>query len=282
MRVRYPWRAAVVVVWVLAWGVAPVMAQQVEERASVTLAPPQMEEFLLRAKIVSTRGVSTGTTNTRRATLSNGVLTHDAQIQTIDRIWAKFEAPNGPPEFNFIDSYRFNIGAYQLSLLLGLDNVPMSVERSYQGRHAALTWWIDDVMMDDGTRVKKQVRSPDTERTAMQIHVMRVFDELIANRDRNLGNVLWTSDWKLWMIDHTRSFRLDDRPRKPELLERVERSLFERLRALTRESVTTAVGKSLTRYEVDAVMKRRDAIVKLFEAKIAERGDAAVVYVTRP
>ena len=197
---RALWRAAVVSACVIAWDIAPAVAQQIEQRASVALAPAQMEEFLLRAKVVSTRGVDVGTTNTRRATLSDGVLTHDAQIQTIDRMWAKFEPPGQPPEFNFIDSYRFNIGAYRVSLLLGLDNVPMSVERSYQGRRAAVTWWIDDVMMDDGTRVKKQVRSPDTERTAMQIHVMRVFDELIANRDRNLGNVLWTSDWKLWMM----------------------------------------------------------------------------------
>lgn len=279
---RSPWRASVVGVCVMAWGLAPAAAQQVEQRASVALAPAQMEEFLLRANIVKTEGVDVGINNTRRATLSDGVFTHAAQIQTVDRTWTKFEPPGQPPEFNFIDSYRFNIGAYRLSLLLGLDNVPMSVERSYQGRRAAVTWWIDDVMMDDGTRVKKQVRSPDTERTAMQIHVMRVFDELIANRDRNLGNVLWTSDWKLWMIDHTRSFRLDNRLRKPELLERIERSLWARLRALTRESVTNVVGRSLTRYEVDAMLDRRDAIVKLFEARIAERGDAAVVYVMRP
>ena len=36
---------------------------------------------------------------------------------------------------------------------------------------------------------------------------VRVFDELIANRDRNIGNMLWTSTWKMWMIDHTRAFR---------------------------------------------------------------------------
>ena len=38
---------------------------------------------------------------------------------------------------------------------------------------------------------------------------MYVFDELIQNRDRNPGNSLWTTDWKLWLIDHTRAFRPD-------------------------------------------------------------------------
>ena len=39
---------------------------------------------------------------------------------------------------------------------------------------------------------------------------LRIFDELIQNRDRNTGNLLWTTDWKMWMIDHTRAFRLGD------------------------------------------------------------------------
>ena len=36
---------------------------------------------------------------------------------------------------------------------------------------------------------------------------MRVFDELIANTDRNQGNMLIDKQWKLWLIDHTRGFR---------------------------------------------------------------------------
>ena len=51
---------------------------------------------------------------------------------------------------------------------------------------------------------------------------MRVFDELIQNRDPNAGNLLWTSDWKMWLIDHTRAFRLAKELLKPEALERVE------------------------------------------------------------
>ena len=39
---------------------------------------------------------------------------------------------------------------------------------------------------------------------------MRVFDELIANTDRNLGNMLIDRQWKLWLIDHSRAFRLHE------------------------------------------------------------------------
>jgi hypothetical protein len=260
---------------------APVAAQQAVPSAAVTLSPEAMEQFLLHAEIVRTRSAQGGITNTQRATLSDGVLTHDAQIQTIDEAKSVFKPPNGPTEYNFTDSYRFNVAGYRLAVLLGLDNVPMSVERRVNGKRAAVTWWIDDVMMDERVRIKKPVPSPDSNRTAAQIHVMRVFDELIQNRDRNLGNVLWTTDWKLWMIDHTRAFRMGQDLLNPKLLERIDRTLFEKIKALTRESVSAAAGSSLTGFEIQALLSRRDAIVKLFEAKIAEKGEAGVLYALR-
>ena len=247
-----------------------------------------MEEFLLRAKIVSTRDAGDGITGSRRATLSDDALTHDAHIQTIDQSTAFFRPPTGPPEFNFKDSYRYNVAAYRLAALLELDNVPMSVERivdtnRFGRKRAAVTWWIDDVMMDERARRKTAARGPDPARTAMQTDIRRVFDELIANRDRNLGNLLWTTDWKMWMIDHTRAFRLGTDLQRPARLLRIERSLFENMRTLTSdaaayETVAQAVGNSLTRFEIRALLARCAAIVELFETQIAERGELPILY----
>ncbi len=281
---RYVSRAAALTLLVIAWSVPiPATAQDTAASAAVTLTPAQMEEFLLRAKIVSTRDAGDAITGSRRATLSDDTLTHDAQIQTIDQTKALFKPPTGPPEFNFKDSYRYNVAAYRLAALLELDNVPMSVERTVNtnrsGRkRAAVTWWIDDVMMDERARLKTAARGPDPARTAMQTDIRRVFDELIANRDRNLGNLLWTTDWKMWMIDHTRAFRLGTDLQRPATLRRIERSLFENMRTLTSDAVDKAVGNSLTRFEIQALLARRDAIVELFEAKIAERGEAPILY----
>jgi hypothetical protein len=274
---RYVRHTAALTLLIIAWSVPMPAAQDAAAPAPVTLTPAQMEEFLLRAKIVRTRAVGTGVTNTRRATLSDGVLTHDAQIQIIDQARAIFQAP-GAAEINFKDSYRYNVGAYRLAVLLGLDNVPMSVERRVDGKPAAVTWWIDDVLMDERARLKTQDRGPDPERTAMQTHIMRVFDELIANRDRNMGNLLWTTDWKMWMIDHTRAFRLARDVQRPATLLRIERSLYENMKVLTPDVVAKAVGGSLTTYEIQAVLARRDAIVNVFQAKIAARSEGAVLF----
>jgi hypothetical protein len=271
-------RVVVVAFLVIAWHAPVAVAQDTAAPSRVTLTPAQIEEFLLRAKVLRTRPAGSGVTNSLRATLSDGSLTHDAHVQIVDQAKPIFRPATGPPEFSFTDSYRFNIAGYRLAALLGLDNVPVSVGRRHEGKLAAFTWWIDDVMMDEKERTTKVLTGPDPERTAMQVHIMRVFDELIQNRDRNTGNLQWTTDWKMWLIDHTRAFRTGSDLMKPDLLQRVERSLFEKMKGLTADGLEKAAEGSLHNYEIGPLLKRRDLIVKLFEARIAERGEGRVLY----
>ncbi len=180
----------------------------------------EMEAFLLKAKISNRRDAGSGVTGSSRITLSDGRLTHDAHLQAVDIARAVFQAGKAS-EVNFKDTYRYNIAGYRLARLIGLDIVPMSVERNVEGKMAAVTWWLDDVMMDEGARVKKKVTSPDPQRFGKQIQVMKIWDELIQNKDRNGGNLIWTSDWSMWLIDHTRAFRVGKElvaPKRPDTL----------------------------------------------------------------
>jgi hypothetical protein len=247
------------------------------------LTREQMETFLAKAKIVNERTTSVGVTRPIRATLSDGVLTHDAQFQTVDQAKAIFEAGKAS-EVDFKDSYRYNIAGYRLAQLVGIETVPVSVKRSYKGKDAAITWWIDDVMFDESGRMelKDQSMGPDPQRTQRQLHMMRVWDELIQNKDRNRGNLLWTKDWTMWLIDHTRAFRTGAALLKPAELVRIERTLFDKLKQLTEPSMTKAMSGMLTRNEIRSVLRRRDAIVQHFEKLIAERGDAAVLFTLLP
>jgi hypothetical protein len=258
---------------------APLASQEAVAQARPALTDEQMANFLLTAKIVSTKGVNTGVTNTQRATLTDGQITHDASIQTVDISKSVFTPDTGKTQLNFKDTYRYNIAGYRLAKMLGLDSVPMSVDRRVRGTHASMTWWIDDVVMDEGQRVKKQPPSvPLPPKTAGQIHIMRVFDELISNTDRNAGNLLWTSDGKMWMIDHTRAFRFNTKLNNPKLLERIDRNLLTGMRRLTAENLKEAMGDSLIKSEIEPLLARRDEIINLFEAKIKERGEGAILY----
>ena len=247
------------------------------------LTREQMETFLLTAPIVKERTTSTGVTKPVRATLSDGVLTHDAQFQTVDEAKARFDAGKAS-EIDFKDTYRYNIGAYRLAQLVGLETVPMSVARRYKDKAAAVTWWIDDVMFDEGGRLdlKDKSAGPDPVRTQKQLYVMYAWDELIQNRDRNKGNIVWTKDWTMWLIDHTRAFRSGTSLLKPDRLHRIERTLYDRMKQLTAQSVSQAMKDTLTRSEIEAMLKRRDALVKLFDRRVAERGEAAVFFTLSP
>ena len=241
------------------------------------LTPAEMEVFLLKARITDKRDAGAGVTGSQRVTLSDGKLTHDAHVQSVDIAKPVFEAGQHT-ELNFKDTYRFNIAAYRLARLLEINTVPMSVERNVDGKSAAVTWWVDDVQMNEKDRLTKQTMGPNPLRTSNQIALMHLWDELIQNRDRNMGNILWTSDWTMWMIDHTRAFRLGKELLKPSDLTRCDRGLLTRLKALTDESIEKAVGDSLMKGERQAVLERRDRIVKIIEDRAAKLGDAVVLF----
>jgi hypothetical protein len=248
--------------------------------AATTLSASEMEKFLLDGRIVKKKESSKGVTSAYRVTLSDGALTHDAQVQNVDIEKAYFDVGPKKSEVNFKDSYRYNVAAYRLAVLLGLDNVPMSVERNVEGKPVAMTWWLDGVM-DDGDRKKKKIPQANPARAADYYSVMFVFDELIQNRDRNQGNIVWEPDSKMWLIDHTRAFRLGKDLQTPASLTRVERSLFEKIRALDRQAFTASVGKTLTKDEIEALFVRRDKLVKLFDEKIKSIGEDKVLYTIR-
>jgi hypothetical protein len=273
-------RRAIVVAGVLfaasAW---PCVAQEAAPAASrPTLTPEEMERFLTNGDILATIKVSKGVTKARQVRMSDGRLTHDAQVQDVDQAKAFFDVDPKHAEVNFKDSYRYNIAAYRLSLLLGLDNVPMSVERIVDRKPAAVTWWVDDVMMEEGDRRKKKTYGPNPVRTLAYMSMMQVFDELIQNRDRNLGNMLWTTDWKLWMIDHTRAFRTGKDLLSPKALLRCERALFDKMKTLTAAQLTEVMGKNLLKDEIESLIVRRDKIVTLIESRIADNGEAQTLY----
>ncbi|MGE0362130.1 MAG: hypothetical protein AB7H93_11335 [Vicinamibacterales bacterium] len=226
----------------------------------------EREGFLSTAKVVATREVTTGITGTLRVTLDDGTRRHDASVQRIDQTKTSFRAAGGKREFGFRDTWKFNLAAYQVALLLGLETVPATVERAHDGIPASYTWWVDDVIMDEGARQEKKAEASDLRRWEHQMATMRVFDALIANTDRNKGNLLIDKDWTTWLIDHTRAFRRSRQILDPTPLVRCDRALLAALKALDEKTVKARTERWLTGDEIRAMMSRRDEIVARLEA----------------
>lgn len=231
----------------------------------------EKEVFLRTAKVVATKDARGGITGSVRATLSDGRITHDAHIQTVDESKIRFEGTRGT-EINFRDTYKFNIAGYRLAKLLNLNMVPPSVEREFKGKTAAFTWWVDEVMFDEAGRLKQKAAAPDSNGWNRQMHVVRVFDQLIYNTDRNLGNLVITKSWDVWMIDHTRAFRLSHELMNVKNITQCDRTLLDSLRKLDRRAVKTSLTGVLTDSEINGLMNRRAKIVKFFD----QSGEAAL------
>jgi hypothetical protein len=232
--------------------------------ASPALSDAAIEKFLKEARVGRTKSAGKGVTNSIRATLTDGTLTHDAQIQVIDEKKAQGPSAKGM-ELNFRDSWAFNVAAYRIDRLIGLNLVPVSVERDWRGKTGAYTWWVDDVIMDEGERLKKKTQPPDPSKWNETMQLVRIFDQLILNVDRNMGNLLITKDWNVWAIDHTRAFRLHKTLQKPENVTRCDRRVLDGLKALDPSLLEREVGKYLSGWEREALLARRDAIVAIIE-----------------
>jgi len=243
------------------------------------LTVEQKREFLLNAEVKRARTTSEGITSPYRLTLTDGKITHDALFQSINERRPSKKFRDGTTEINFVDSYLYNLAAYELSKLLGLDHMlPVTVSRKWKGKSGSLSWWLT-VQMSNAERYTKKINVPDVETWNRYMYNVRLFAELIYDTDRNnLQNTLIGHDWEVYMIDFTRAFRQFHDLKNSDNLVRCSRELLEKLRKLDIEEVEAKTEEYLTGPEIEGIMKRKEKILAHFDKLVAEKGEYAVLY----
>jgi hypothetical protein len=259
-----------------------VFAQATATAPAPELSVEQIKTFLKEAKVIRAGNTKKGVTAPKRLTLSDGVITHDAVFQAIDDHQNVAKLGGGArmetTELNFVDSYKYNVAAYEVSRLLGIDEMmPVYVERRWNGQTGSISWFVP-TLMDESDRLKKKIQPPRPTEWNNQMYRMRVFSSLLRDTDRNLTNVLISPEWKVVMIDFSRAFRL-----QPELLHvrdlnRIDRRLLAKLELLSKESVRQVTTGFLTNTEIEAMLLRRDLIVAHFKQLVATLGEDKVLY----
>jgi hypothetical protein len=220
----------------------------------------EFEAFLATAPVARFSNVPVGVTRPRRAIFAEGGLAASAVFKVL---------PPGRVS-GFFESYRAEIAAYELDKLLGLGMVPPTVERRLRNDTGSLQLWVEDVkwLKERDTRT-----IPDSTAWNRQVYRHRVWDNLIANIDRNEGNLLVDEAWNLILIDHSRAFTATSQ--MPFPMTRIDREFYERLKAMTEADL-----KPMRKWLADGprpLLRRRDAIVKHFEKLIAASSEAAVL-----
>lgn len=172
----------------------------------------------------------------------------------------------------FRESYKAEIAAYQLDRLLDLGMVPPVVERTLDGKVGAAVLWIEGTT---GWDKDKPAQGPEPA-WSKQISRMKLFDQLIANIDRNQGNLLYDRDWHLFLIDHSRAFTTRTSADGIAAISTVDRALWSRIDALSAADLERALGPWLSPEERAALLKRRDRMRDEIGKLVKARGPGRV------
>jgi hypothetical protein len=221
----------------------------------------RIESHLKSAKVSRMQDIGTGVTHPRRAFL-----------EPAEPV-ASFAWKVLPPgrRSGYWESYKSEIAAYELDRFLGMHVVPPAVERTIEGETGAAIMWLE------GIKSVKQTggKVPSTVIWGKAIRRMVMFDDLICNEDRNAGNILLGGPGELILIDHSRAF-IDDKD-LPRKLDRVDAELWDRMTALTRADLERVVGTWIDARAIDAMMARRDEMVKAVDKLVKKKGRALVI-----
>ena len=224
---------------------------------------PEIEKMLAEGKVLKLEAVPIGVTKPQRATLEGEPAMRFA-----------WKALRPGYSKGFMESYKAEIAAYKFDRMLGLNMVPPIVERNMNGSDGAAVLWVENTR---GWSVEKPPQGPEPA-WSNQLTRMKMFDLLIANIDRNQGNLIYDHDWHLFLIDHSRAF-IDKKDLKGlAALGRVDRKLWAKMQALTMEDLDRGLDKWVDERGKKALLTRRDLMAKNIDEMVKKRGEASVFY----
>jgi hypothetical protein len=177
-----------------------------------------------------------------------------------------------------MESYRSEIAAYLLSRHLGLHMVPPVVERRIGGVAGAAVYWIDGVRPWNPSEPPKVSGA----RWSRQTSRMLMFDQLIANIDRNQGNLLYDDEGRLYLIDHSRAFVVQPGLGTLKPPQQFDRELWKRMAALTREDLDAVLKPWVDGNQIASLLKRRDEMQKHIDRQVQKRGEAVTFLPPEP
>ena len=254
-------------------------AQFTEEEAT---EKEKWEDFLKNAEVVGQEQPFSD----QEAVTKPWKLTLEKDGVTKNALWKNCEGRMR----GFVENWRWEIAAYRLDKHLGLNMVPPTVEKRFQNNRGSCQLWVD-AKMSLKDKYEQKIKTPSYKVFPWNraLYLQRAFDNLIANEDRHQNQFLITEDWRMILIDHSRSFRTSGKFSKkliydekfkegPRLMKQLPRVFVEKLKGLDMESIKGVVGEYLTDKEIEYVLIRRDLILKWLDKQIKKEGEDKVLY----
>ena len=249
-------------------------AEEIAERG-------KWEKFLEEAEVVDFYQMKS-----REAVTEPWVLTLEKDGVTKQAIWKDVSGR----QKGFVENWKWEIAAYRIDRLLGLEMVPPTIEKRFREERGSCQLWMDDTMTLE-EKERKKIKTPPIKvfHWNRALYKQRTWDNLIANDDRHQRQFLITGDFRILLCDHSRSFGTGKKLTEnliydenywegPRLMKELPRSLYQNIKLLTFEKIKETVEDYLTDKEIEAVLKRKDLVVDWIEKRIGAEGEDKVLY----
>jgi hypothetical protein len=250
-----------------------------------TQSDAEIEQYLQTASVDSVSKIPVGVSRPRKILLTKDNLRVNAVFKHIDEEKKMVRDPTTTGRsklyLTWRDSYLYDVAAYHVDRLLGFERTPPIVIRKIKASEGSLQIWLEGTITEADRR-EQEVDPPEIARFNQQRSSMQIFDNLVGNRDSNLGNTLIDGNWRFWFIDCSRCFGNSTDLLYPEMVTHCDRRMWEALKRLDREAADRALSPILTGVEIDALLERRDKLVELLQSRIDEWGEELVLFDQRP
>jgi hypothetical protein len=215
-----------------------------------------LEDYLRKAGVGTIiRGAQRGRTEPWTIILDDGQAVRRAIFKYVDR-----RRPSLLP-----DSFNYEIAAYELSKLLGLDIVPAVVERQIEGTKGSLQAFVESAVPETARR-RNGPEPPEPLKFREALETIKVFAMLVNDACENLEDTLvQTGNWRVFRVDFSEAFAPSPELRPDCGLTSCPDELDTKLRDLDDRVIGQKLAPYLNKDEIEALIRRKGRLIRLLE-----------------
>jgi hypothetical protein len=228
-----------------------------------------LEKFLREAGVVSVdKNTVGGRTAPWIVLLDDGKAKHRAFFKYVNS-----QRPLPAP-----DSYKYEIAAYELAKLLGIEIVPPVVEREIMGVKGSLQIFLERCIKEKD-RERKKLEPPEPQAFTNAMEEIKVFENLVYDECLDKDDIMVHMDnWKVCRVDFSEAFYPSLEPHRGCEITRCSKKLYEGMHRLSDDVIRSAMNAYLNDEEINALIQRKKLIIEKINKLIEEKGKEAVIF----
>lgn len=176
------------------------------------------------------------------------------------------------------DSYRYELAAYAIAKLLGVEFIPPVVEREISGRKGSLQLFLENSMKEKDRR-RKKIEPPDAATFANALEEIRIFENLVYDVCLDADDIwIHRETWAVWRVDFSEAFEPSSQLLPGCEIQRCSKKLYQGLVQTKDETLASALAPYLNKAEIQAFFERKKLILEKIQKLIQEKGEGAVLF----